>query len=291
MRAFACLGELGNYRAAAQMLGMTQPTLSKQISRLEDLLGRQLFHRSRQGTELTDFGRQLLLEVQPLAREADRVWDRGLRLAAGEIGQLALGFTFSAVGVMTQALIAYREAYPDVQISFNDISSQIQLPMLRESKLDIAFARWPGASDLASEIVSRDRLAFVYPVDRGDRITSFDSPAVKQIPFIRLKRTIAPGFEAAVERVFEMKSIQPPVTHWVNESLVQLRMVTAGLGVAIMHESALMGVIDERRLTTQSLYGPGLSWQTAMFWRRDERNSVVLNFLETARKTMQPSTV
>ncbi|GBQ25863.1 transcriptional regulator [Acetobacter estunensis NRIC 0472] len=288
-RSFAALGELCNFSDAAARLGITQPTLTKQIARLEDMMGTQLFERSRQGTELTAFGCQFLAEVQPLVREANRIWERGLRMAHGETGQLAIGFTFSALEIMTRALIAYRDAYPEVELTFNDISSQSQLPMVRERQLDVAFARWPAAPDLASCLISRDRLAFVFPVALEDRIATIDSPAVSGLPFIRLKKSVAPGFEEAVERLFAWKGIDPAVTHWVNESLVQLRMVSAGLGVAVMHESALSGVIDTHAIVAQGIEGPALSWQVGMFWRKDEKNPVVGNFLRIAHEMMRTS--
>ncbi|MAC77301.1 MAG: hypothetical protein CML66_04475 [Rhodobacteraceae bacterium] len=285
-RSFAVLGELCNFSAAAARLGIAQPTLTKQIARLEDLLGTQLFNRSRQGTELTEFGRQFLAEVQPLVREADRIWDLGQRMAGGETGRLAVGFTFSALEVMTRALIAYRDAYPEVELTFDDISSRSQLPMVRDRQLDVAFARWPGAPDLASRMVSRDRLAFVFPASLADRIADIDSPAVRNLPFVRLKKSVAPGFEGAVERLFAWKELNPVVTHWVNESLVQLRMVSAGFGVAVMHESALVGIIDSHAIIAQGIEGPALAWQVGMFWRKDERNPVVWNFLRIAQETM-----
>jgi len=288
LRAFATLAEVGNFGTAALRLGIAQPTLTKQIARLEDLLGTQLFHRSRQGTELTEFGRAYLGEVRPLVREADRIWDLGLRMAAGETGHLAIGFTFSALDIMTRALAAFRDAYPQVQLSFDDISSQTQIPMLREHRLDVAFARWPGAPDLASRVVARDRLAFVYPAEFRDRIAGIDSDAVRDMAFIRLKAAIAPGFEGAVERLFAVKGIQPRLTHWVNESLVQLRMVSAGFGVAVMHDSALRRIIDPAAIVTQPLEGPQLAWQTGMFWRRDERNPAVLNFIRIAEGLAEP---
>lgn len=286
LRAFVILGETGNYNVAARSLGMAQPTLTKQINRLEDIIGHQLFQRSRQGTELTDFGRQYLKEVQPLIREADRVWEFGLRMASGETGQLSLGFTFSTLATMSRALIAFEHAYPKIDVALHDISSQSQLPMLRDHRLDVAFARWPGGADLASQVITRDRLAFVYPVELAAKIQSIDSPAARTLPFIRLKRTVAPGFEAAVQRLFDWKNIEPSVTHYVNESLVQLGMVTSGLGVAIMHESALKGIIDDKRLVSQGIEGPGLVWQTGMFWRKGESNPVVQNFLAIARNTV-----
>ncbi|MFE3836181.1 LysR family transcriptional regulator [Pseudogemmobacter sonorensis] len=290
MRAFVALGEIGSYRAAAERLGITQPTLTKQIVRLEDILGRQLFLRSRQGTELTEFGRAYLSEVQPLIHEADRVWDLGLRMASGDTGRLAIGFTFSALEVMSHALLAFRQTYPGVELTFDDISSQSQLPMLRENRLDIALARWPGPGDLASRLVARDRLALAYPAELAGVITSIDSPALRSQPFIRLKQAIAPGFEGVVQRFLDWKGITPGSTHRVNESLVQLRMVEAGFGVALMHASSVARIIDPARIVVREIpsppQGPVLDWQTGLYWRRDDRDPVVKAFLRIAREAI-----
>lgn len=290
MRAFVVLAESGGYRAAASVLNITQPTLSKQIVRLEDILGHQLFHRSRQGSELTEFGRAYLAEVAPMIHEANRIWERGLRMASGDTGRLAIGFTFSAVEVMTHALLAFRRLYPEVELTFEDISSKKQLPMLREKKLDVAFARWPAAEDLSSRLVARDRLALVCPVEWTDTITALDGESLSKLPFVRLKPTIAPGFEQAVSNFMEWKDIRPVSTHYVNESLVQLRLVEAAFGVALMHASSVQGIIDQNRIVVKELAsetgGPSLDWQTGLYWRRDDRNPVLRSFLRVAREAI-----
>ena len=287
MRSFVAVAEIGSYRTAADQLQITQPTLSKQIVRLEDILGHQLFHRSRQGTELTEFGRAYLAEVQPLIHEADRIWARGLRMASGDTGRLAIGFTFSAVEVMSHALLPFRAQYPDVELTFEDISSKAQLPMLRDKKLDIAFARWPQAADLASRLVARDKLALVYPAEWRGIVEGDDQTALSRLPFVRLKESIAPGFEQAVQGFLDWKGIRPAATHRVNESLVQLRLVEAGLGVALMHASSVRGIIDQGRIIVREVepdpQGPQLSWQTGLFWRKDDRNPVLRSFLRVAR--------
>lgn len=288
MRAFVVLAESGSYRAAAEQMNITQPTLSKQIARLEDLLGHQLFHRSRQGSELTDFGRAYLAEVGPTIHEACRIWERGLRLATGDTGRLAIGFTFSAVEVMSHALLAFRRLHPEVELTFEDISSRAQLPMLREKKLDIAFARWPAAADLSSRLVARDRLALVCPIEWAESLTDLSGDSLSRLPFVRLKPSIAPGFEQAVSNFMEWKDIRPAATHYVNESLVQLRLVEAAFGVALMHASSVSGIIDQSRIVVKELAsedgGPSLDWQTGLYWRKDDRNPVLRAFLRVARE-------
>src|SRR5690625_5742377 len=60
LRQFLTLAETLHFGQAAKLLHMTQPPLSISIKKLEEELGGQLFIRTNQGTELTNFGRSLL---------------------------------------------------------------------------------------------------------------------------------------------------------------------------------------------------------------------------------------
>ena len=62
---FLTVARASSFRGAAEQLGLSQPALTLQVAALEELLGKQLFDRSRAGTLLSPAGRELL----PLARE------------------------------------------------------------------------------------------------------------------------------------------------------------------------------------------------------------------------------
>lgn len=65
-------------RAAAE-LHVAQPVLSRQIRALETELHAQLFRRDRRATELTDAGRRLLADAEPLLAAADALRRRVAR--------------------------------------------------------------------------------------------------------------------------------------------------------------------------------------------------------------------
>jgi DNA-binding transcriptional LysR family regulator len=287
IKSFSVLGEVCHFGEAAKRLQISQPSLTKQILRLEDLLGAQLFHRTRQGTELTAFGRQFLTEVQPVIRHADSAWEYGLQGARGERGLIAFGFTFSAVEVMTDLVIAYRGKYPKVELTFNDISSRVQVSMLEDRRLDSGFIRLPIDADLASITVAKDRLAFVYPAKMADQIDSLDSKVVRELPFIGLQIGKAPGTETYIQRLLASRNRQPKTVHRVNESLTQLTLISAGLGYSLMHESALSRVIDYGGgVIVQPIEDPLAAWEVGLVWRHEELNPAVAQFVKMAREML-----
>ncbi len=86
LRYFAAVAEYGSFRQAAFKLNITQPTLSNQISVLEELLGLQLFERSRSGTSTTVEGRELLISARRVIEEAQGFSTQADPLPGGGIG-------------------------------------------------------------------------------------------------------------------------------------------------------------------------------------------------------------
>jgi DNA-binding transcriptional LysR family regulator len=288
IKSFSVLAATCHFGEAAQRLRISQPSLTKQIRRLEDLLGAPLFVRGRQGTALTAFGRQFLEDVQPVLRHADHVWENGIRAARGERGRLALGFTFSSVEVMSRALFRFHGIYPEVDIAFEDISSRHQLDRIREGSLDAGFARLPvDGEDLAFQVVARDRLAFVMPYSLAATISGFDDIAVRDLPFLALRPAFAPGLEAYVQRLFKSRGFQPRIIHRVNESLTLVSLIASGLGVALMHESALTRVINNvNGVAVRPVEDPVSTWQVGLVWRTDSDNPVFDRFRKVVNETL-----
>ena len=102
LRAFLATAEQGSLSAAAKHLGLTQPTLSRQVSALEDELSLLLFERVGRGLSLTSAGHDLLAHARAMGAAAERL-------------------TFSAIG--QQSEISGR-----VSISASDILSHNILP-------------------------------------------------------------------------------------------------------------------------------------------------------------------
>lgn len=73
IRAFLATVDEGSFSAAARSLGLTQPTLGRQVAALEEELGIALFDRAGRGMILTQPGRELLDHVRMMSDAADRI--------------------------------------------------------------------------------------------------------------------------------------------------------------------------------------------------------------------------
>ncbi|MFN3250703.1 LysR family transcriptional regulator [Roseibium album] len=91
IRVFLAVAEQGSLSAAAQVLLVSQPTIGRQISRLEDQLGLRLFDRRQTGYELTEEGKRLVTKLrqwhaeQPISNGRSILKNRLRRFRSAEL--------------------------------------------------------------------------------------------------------------------------------------------------------------------------------------------------------------
>jgi len=135
-RAFLVTAEEGSLSAAARALGLTQPTLSRQVASLEEALGVTLFERTSRALVLTQSGVELLAHFRTMGDAANSI-----SLAATGQSQAVTGHVLiSATDLMARYLLPpvlknLRRTAPDLQI---EIIASNELSDLRRREADIA---------------------------------------------------------------------------------------------------------------------------------------------------------
>jgi DNA-binding transcriptional LysR family regulator len=152
LEALIAIAESGSFRAAAERLNVTQPTVSMRIRELEQTLGTRLFDRSSYRPQLTADGREALKYAQRMM-----VLMRDMRAATlggeGLSGTIRLGAADTFALTCLPALLARLEhRFPRLRVAL-DIDHSIRLNQrLRRGELDIAFLTAPPPGpDLAIE--------------------------------------------------------------------------------------------------------------------------------------------
>jgi DNA-binding transcriptional LysR family regulator len=144
LRYFVTVAEELSFVRAADLLHMTQPALSRQISSLEHDLRSRLFDRDRRGTSLTAAGKQLLEDAIPLLA-ASTALERRTRLAGRGEARFAIGFM---PGVHSTPIIrefAARAPYVTVDVVYTAVTDQ--LDFLVDGRVDVCFVRLPLGDD------------------------------------------------------------------------------------------------------------------------------------------------
>ncbi len=152
-RGFLATAQAGSYSAAARQLGLTQPTLGRQVAALERELGVALFERVGRGLELTPAGRDLLPHVQAMRDAARR-----LSIAADSRSQSISGtvsITASEVlslYVLPPILTRLRAQAPGLQI---DLVAADDIRDLQRREADIAIRHVrPDQPELIARLIS-----------------------------------------------------------------------------------------------------------------------------------------
>lgn len=141
IRYFLAVAEAANFTRAAEVLHVSQPTLSQQIRQLEDVLGAPLFDRSGRTIRLTDAGEAYLV----YARRAIQDLEAGRRAIhdVGELtrGNLRLGMTPTFTPYLFSRLIVkFNARYPNISLSVREMAQERVEPLLAEDALDLGIA-------------------------------------------------------------------------------------------------------------------------------------------------------
>lgn len=135
-RAFLVTAEEGSLSAAARALGLTQPTLSRQVAGIEEALGVTLFERSSRALLLTQAGTELLQHFRSMGDAANRISIAATGQSQSISGHVAIASTnLLATHYLPPILKQLREVAPDIQV---EIVTSNQLSDLRRREADIA---------------------------------------------------------------------------------------------------------------------------------------------------------
>lgn len=162
LRYFIEISSTGNVSQAALRLGVTQPTLSLALNRLEDCVGTKLFQRSKKGVSLTPAGRSLLSQSKKLIQDWEAIQSKSLANHTEVKGQFTLGCHPSvALYSLPQCLPDLLTQYSDLEITLvHDLSRKI-LDGIVAVDIDIGIVVNPVRHpDLIIKTICHDEVSF-----------------------------------------------------------------------------------------------------------------------------------
>lgn len=229
VRYFTAVAEHRHYGRAADALRIAQPSLSRQIQRLEKQLGVRLLDRTPQGTRLTDAGEVFLPRAKALLRTAAQT--AAVTRAAAEPRRLTIGYTLNMI--ITPAVREMRRRHPEAEVRSRHIEWDAAREALLEHRVDALVTRMPIATDrLHVTILYDEPRAVLVPLDH--RLAGKDSVGLADIAHEPLPRLADPAWNAFWRIDPRPDGSRAPDGPLVTTVEDKLELIAAGEAVAIV---------------------------------------------------------
>jgi DNA-binding transcriptional LysR family regulator len=299
IRQFVAVAEELHFGRAAERLNMTQPPLSQAIQALERELGLRLFDRTKREVKLTPVGEQWFVHARRVLAEATALPDIARKLARGEMGLLRLSFVSTVdYSLLPAAVARFRAAYPNVELSLREATSDVQIDAVLTSEVDVGIVIAPPSSSLSQTLsyrpILREPLIAAVPsswIDEGrDGFCEgiLEPAAFFAAPLILFARRSAPIFHDLVSGYFAEHRSAFSVFQEAIQMQTIIGLVGSGMGVALVPQS--MTRLQRDGVTYLPLSGRVPTVETGLLWRTNDRNAACANFLAVANASVhQPA--
>ena len=272
-----------NITKAAQLLHVTQPTLSRQLMQLEEELGVKLFRRSNHSIVLTEDGVLLKRRAEELLSLADKT-KQELAQEKELSGVIAIGSgEFQSVSILSKIIAEFHESHPLVQFEIYSGNSDNIRERIEQGNLDCGILMEPG--DL-------DKYDFIpMPVkEQWGMLVGEASP-------LAVKDGVRPSDLTGIPLISTRRELmQNKINTWLGRAAGQTEIVASGnltYNLAIMAKEGIGGVISLRlEQQYEGLkfvpFAPALYSDPVLVWKKSQPLSKTAQaFLEHAKKYIE----
>jgi DNA-binding transcriptional LysR family regulator len=288
-RYFVVLADEQHFGRAALHLGISPPTLTNQIQKLERRLGAKLVERrGNTHIELTETGKRFLERARNVLREADEAEAVARQAARGEIGRLEIGLMAVACldGLIANCIGGFQKQNPGIEIILRQMVTKDQIHDILAHTLDFGFVRAPEQypAGIQGFVVSRHVTVLAMPQDHplaGQKRIKPSSLGAQ--PFINTWPDFEIGFWKATHEVGALGGFTPQIVQRAKDMVSILSCVSAGQGVAVVSQpftNMLVPNVVYREFDTDA---PPMA-KIAFIYRQNETSPVAQALLKFMRR-------
>lgn len=285
LKYFVTIAEEGTISKAAQVLHITQPTLSRQLKELETQLETELFTRNKNHLNLTQAGlflKSRATEILELTDQTEQEFaDQKRELFSGHISIGCIEADNSdTMSLMLEEFIA---DYPAVTFNIYTGTSDEIVDRLDKGLLDLAILLEPINTDKYHKIV-------LPRVERWGLLVSDES-------FLAESKTIKPADLIGIPLMVGRSEVQKLLENWSKKSIDDLNvignfnlsfniisLVARQIGSAVVIEGSPTYLSDTKFIP----FAPAVQTNCVLVWRRERETSpVVREFIRYFRKAFE----
>lgn len=253
LRYFVTLAQIEHYTKAAELLSITQPTLSHAIYSLEEELGIKLFEKNGRNVILTKYGKAFLTDAQDILERLDASVD-GLKLAGKGEGHLDVAFLRTlGIDFVPKVIRDFLNANTGKQIQFHLHCDKVLtgdiLNGLKEKKYDIGFCSKFDDEPLIEYIpVAKQDLVVIVPPDHP-LASKKEIHLAETIPYAQIIFRKRSGLRQIIDQLFESIGAYPQqIVYEIDEDQVVAGFVANNFGIAIAPDIPILHSLNVKIL-------------------------------------------
>ncbi len=254
---------------AAEILHITQPTLSRQLSQMEEETGVKLFHRGARKITLTSEGLLLRRRAEEILQLVDKTERELVQQEEQVEGKITIGCgEIASVELLPDLFASFRQKYPRVTFDIYTATADHVKEQMDKGLVDIGLLLEPVDMEKYDFIRLNQKERWVVlmrpddPLAEKEFITAED---LEELPLILPRRMRVQGELASWFGDYYEKLHVPFTSNLSSNAAI---MVYGGLAYALVIEG-LMLFWDQARLTYRPLY-PGLGSTSVLAWKHSQ---------------------
>ncbi len=234
LQIFETVARLGGFTRAAEVLFVTQPTVSMQVKRLADLVELPLFERVGKQLHLTSAGDKVYQAASDILNRLKALDDDISDLKGLVKGHLKVSVVVSAQYFIPQLIGAFIKLYPEVTPHVTFTNRAGVLKRLNENADDLVLmGKIPSAISATAHPFLKNQLVVV--ASPTNSLVGEKNISLKRLLKERyIEREHGSGTQLAVKQIFQEQELKtkPFITLGSSEAIKQA--VIAGLGISIL---------------------------------------------------------
>lgn len=280
LNAFIVVAEELNFSRSAEILGMSQPPLTRLIASLEDELGTKLFERTTRQVKLTSAGVFLLKEARELLARADAIEEQIRAIGKIKSGLLSVGFSqTSFLARLPKIVSEFQDRHPKISLDLHQESRVDVIRGLKKGRFDVGFVEGlVSEKELDSCLVHDEILGVLLPRKHPlARRKEIELQELRNETIILHPRQEHAQFFDTIQQLFQQNAIAPKTyIKKRNESCPILVSIGKGVILTIASSQALVPT-ETRFVPIKRLYLP-----VSLGWSKSSENPLLQSFVSFA---------
>jgi len=249
---FRTLAKEEHYTRAAQILSITQPSLSHAIAQLEQELGTRLFEKKGRNVVLTRYGKIFLPYVEESLKVLEEGVQRTKELNGSKEGMIHLAYIYTLGSTFVPKMVRrFLDAYPDYHIDFHFIVGKTGdiIEGLKNDQYDMVFSSYQdGEPDIDFRQIGDQKLVLAVPKDHP--LAMYDSVDLKDtVDYPQIYFQKGSGLRPVVDQMYEQISVFTKIAFEIEEDGSMAGLVAQGFGIAVMPDIPILKTLDVKTLT------------------------------------------